>query len=144
MPLRWQIAPLEHMVVCVAEGVVTLADILEYFAALKSTGAWRYRRIVDATLAQDGMSEAEVAAIVARVRSVTLPEPPAPMALVTGSGGNEAVVDKIRSMLRPGRWMREFATIHEAREWLEVAAPPPRPKQLDRLAEVVPFERKTL
>ena len=134
MPLRWQFAPLEHMVVCVAEGAVTMSDLMEYFAALKASGAWNYRRIVDVTGAKDGMSDAEVAEVVARVKSVTLLAEPAPMALVTGSGGNDAVVAKIRVMLRPGRRMREFATIHEAREWLDRIARMPRPIKSRRSA----------
>lgn len=127
MPLRWQFAPLEHMVVCVAEGAVTLSDLMGYFAALRASGAWNYRRIVDVTRAEDGMSDAEVAEVAARVRSVSLLAEPAPMALVTGSQGNDVVVAKIRTMLRPGRRMREFATIHEAREWLDRIARMPRP-----------------
>jgi hypothetical protein len=115
------------MVVCVAEGAVTLSDLMEYFAALRAAGAWNYRRIVDLTGTKDGMSEAEVAEVAARVKKVRLLVEPAPMALVTGSGGNDAVVAKIRIMLRPGRRMREFATIHEAREWLDRIARMPRP-----------------
>ena len=48
MPLRWTISPLEHIVVCVFEGVVTLADIAAYFAALEAAGASHYRKILDA------------------------------------------------------------------------------------------------
>ena len=34
MPLQWKVSHLDHMVVCVSEGAVTLKDFQEYLAAL--------------------------------------------------------------------------------------------------------------
>jgi len=119
MPLRWTIAPLEHMVVCVAEGVVTMADLMKYFAALDAAGASHYRKILDATRGRNALSDAELAELSAYAKSLGWRGTPGPMAIVTGSAGNDRVVANVRAMLRPGRRMREFRTIHEAREWLE-------------------------
>lgn len=107
------------MVVCVAEGVVTLADLMEYFAALEAANASHYRKILDATLGENGLSEADLARLVTQAKSLAWRGTPGPMAVVTGSAGNDTLVANVRAMLRPGRRMREFATIHEARRWLE-------------------------
>jgi hypothetical protein len=123
MPLRWKIAPLDLMVVCVAEGVVTYDDLTAYFAALDAAGASHYRRILDATHAENRLSELELARLVAHARSLGWSGAPGPMAVVTGSAGNEGVVADVRAMLRTGRRMREFRTIHEARKWLEGEEP---------------------
>jgi len=126
MPLRWKIAPLEHMVVCVAEGVVTVDDLMAYFAALEAAGASYYRKILDATLGESGLSEADLAKLVAYARSLGFSGTPGPMAVVTGSTGKDTFAASVRAMLRPGRRMRTFRTIHEARRWLD-SAPLGRP-----------------
>jgi hypothetical protein len=119
MPLHWKIAPLEHMVVCVAEGLITLDALLEYFAALEAAGATHYRKILDATRGRNGLTEAEVARVAADAKARPWSAEAGPIAVVTGSAGNDKIVANVRAMLRPGRRMREFETIHEARQWLE-------------------------
>jgi hypothetical protein len=132
MPLHWKIAPLEHMVVCVAEGLITLDGLMEYFAALEAAGATHYRKILDATRGRNGLSKDEVARMAAAAKSRPWSAAAGPIAVVTGSRGNDEIVANVRAMLRPGRRMREFQTIHEAREWLEreplgrLSAPPSR------------------
>lgn len=121
MPLHWKIAPLEHMVVCVAEGAITMADLTAYFAALERAGATHYRKILDATRGENALSDQEVAQMAARAQSNAWRDTLGPMAVVTGTAGNDKVVANVRAMLRPGRRMREFRTIHEARQWLQRA-----------------------
>jgi hypothetical protein len=121
MPLRWKIAPLEHMVVCVAEGAITYDEILAYFMAIEEAGAGHFRKILDATDGGHGLSKQEVAKLAAYTKTLGGDGTPGPMAIITGSGGNDAVAASARAMLRPGRRMREFRTIHEARQWLDRA-----------------------
>ncbi|MBM3649532.1 MAG: hypothetical protein FJX11_17270 [Alphaproteobacteria bacterium] len=123
MPLHWKIAPLEHMVVCVAEGAVTIDELMAYFAALDAAGASNYRKILDATRATAGLSEADLGRLAAYARSLGWQGTPGPMAVVTGTGGNEPLVANVKAMLRLGRRMREFQTIHEARQWLDGEQP---------------------
>jgi hypothetical protein len=122
MPLRWKIAPLEHMVVCVAEGAVTMKDLMEYFAALEAAGASDYRKILDATHAENAFSDADRVQLAAYAKAYGRRGAPGPMAVVTGAAGNDTVVADIKLMLRPDRRMREFPTIHEARAWLDRVA----------------------
>ena len=107
------------MVVCVAEGVVTVDDLMEYFAALDAAGASYFRKILDATRGENALSDADLARLAAYAKALGWSGTPGPMAVVTGSAGNDRVVANVRAMLRPGRRMREFRTIHEARRWLD-------------------------
>jgi hypothetical protein len=119
MPLRWKIAPLERMVVCVAEGDVTIDDLMAYFAAIEAAGASHYRKLLDATRGHNRLSEDDLAKIAAYSRSLGWRGDPGPMAVVIGAAGKDKLVADVRSMLRTGRRMRAFATIHEARQWLD-------------------------
>lgn len=122
MPLRWKIAPLERMVICVAEGAITMNDLMEYFAALEAAGAADYRKILDATRGENALSDADRARLAAYAKDYGRRGNPGPMAVVTGSAGNDSIVADVRMMLRAGRRMREFQTIHEARLWIDKVA----------------------
>lgn len=119
MPLHWKIAPLEQMVVCVSEGPVTKDELMAYFKALEEGGAAHYRKLLDASHAECRLSADEIAELSAYARSLKWSGTPGPMAIFTGSTGNDAFVRSISLMLRPGRRLRTFSTIHEARRWLD-------------------------
>jgi hypothetical protein len=121
MPLHWKIAPLEHMVVCVSEGAVTKDELMAYFKALETAGASHYRKMLDASLAECHLTEVDLAELGAHAKSLKWRGTPGPMAIFTGSSGNDAFVANIGKMLRPGRRVRTFSTIHEARRWLDRA-----------------------
>src|SRR5262245_21739467 len=118
MPLRWKIAPLEQMVVCVSEGIVTRDELMAYFKALDEAGASRYRKMLDASRAECHLAAEEIAEIAAYAKSLKGQGTPGPMAIFTGSFGNDEFVRAVSTMLRPGRRLRTFSTIHEARRWL--------------------------
>jgi hypothetical protein len=119
MPLHWTITPLEHMVVCVFEGVVTADDIVAYFAAIGEAKALSYRKIMDATRGECTASEAELARLAAVMKASAAAGTPGPVAIVTGSSGNDGVVRNFRTMTPKGRPLRTFRSIHAARLWLD-------------------------
>jgi hypothetical protein len=121
MPLHWKIAPLEQMVVCVSEGVVTKDELMGYFKAIEEAGAVPYRKLLDASAAECHLSADETAELVAYARSLKGEGTPGPMAIFTGSSGNDEFLRSVSAMLRPGRRLRTFSTIHEARRWLDRA-----------------------
>lgn len=121
MPLHWKIAPLEQMVVCVSEGVVTKDELMAYFKALEAAGASHYRKLLDASSAECHLSADELAELTAYAKSLQRCGTPGPMAIFTGSSGNDAFVRIVSTMLRPGRRLRTFSTIHAARRWLDRA-----------------------
>jgi hypothetical protein len=119
MPLHWKIAPLEQMVVCVSEGVVTKDELMAYFKALEEAGAARYRKLLDASRAECHLTADEIAELAAYARSLKAQGTLGPMAVFTGSSGNDAFVRSVSALLRPGRRLRTFSTIHAARHWLD-------------------------
>ena len=84
MPLHWTITPLEHMVVCVFEGAVTVDDIIAYFAAIGEAKALSYRKIMDATRGECTLSEAELARLSELIKAAASGGTPGPVAIVTG------------------------------------------------------------
>ena len=123
MPLHWKIAPLEQMVVCVSEGVVTKDELLGYFKALEEAGAGHYRKMLDASRAECHLTAGETAELAAYAKSLKAQGTPGPMAIFTGSSGNDAFLRNVSVLLRPGRRLRTFSTIHAARRWLDGAPP---------------------
>jgi hypothetical protein len=121
MPLRWTISPLEHIVVCVFEGVVTLADIVAYFAALEAAGASHYRKILDATRGECSLSAEELGRLAAQTKSSGARRTPGPVAVVTGVSRNDTIVTNLRAMTPNDRRLRMFPNIHDARRWLSTA-----------------------
>ena len=111
------------MVVCVFEGAVTADDIAAYFAAIGKAGASSYRKIMDATRGECTLSESELARLSALMKSARNPGRPGPVAIVTGSSGNDAVVRNFRAMTPKDRRLRTFRSIHAARRWLDSQPP---------------------
>ena len=61
MPLSWTIAPLEKMVVCTAEGTVTLPDMVAHYRALDEARAFPYQKIFIATAGISALSPEDIA-----------------------------------------------------------------------------------
>jgi hypothetical protein len=102
MPLHWKIAPLEQMVVCVSEGVVTKDELVGYFKAIEASGAAHFRKLLDASAAECHLSADETAELAAYARSLMGQGTPGPMAIFTGSSGNDAFLRSVGAMLRAG------------------------------------------
>lgn len=109
------------MVVCVSQGVVTKDELMAYFKALEEAGASPYRKMLDASCAECRLTAGEIAEVAAYAKTLKWPGTPGPMAIFTGSSGNDRFVRAISALLRPGRRLRTFSTIHEARRWLDGA-----------------------
>ena len=91
MPLHWKIAPLEQMVVCVSEGVVTKDELMAYFKAIEAAGAAHYRKMLDASRAECHLTADEIAELAAYAKSLKAQGTPGPMAIFTGSIGKRRV-----------------------------------------------------
>ena len=67
------------------------------------------------------LSADEIAELAAYAKSLKAQGTPGPMAIFTGSTGNDEFVRSVSALLRPGRRLRTFSTIHAARRWLDSA-----------------------
>ncbi len=119
MPLQWKVSHLDHMVVCVSEGAVTLKDFQEYLAALKKEKALSFPKIFVATHGQSGMGEGDSQKLAALLTSFLEIDGLGPFAVVAGSKRNDGLTSVFRSLATVRRPMRLFPDIHAARKWLD-------------------------
>ena len=118
MSLQWKVSHLDHMVICVSEGIVTLQDFQEYLAALKQENALAFRKIFIATEGTSGMSSedrVELAALLTRFLEI---DGLGPFAVVAGAERNDGLATIFKSLATVRRPMRLFPDIHAARKWL--------------------------
>ena len=118
MPLQWKVSHLDHMVICVSEGAVTLKDFQEYLAALKQEKGLPFPKIFVATHGQSGMGEGDRRKLVALLTSFLEIDGLGPFAVVAGSQRNYGLISVFRSLATVKRPMRLFPDIHAARKWL--------------------------
>jgi hypothetical protein len=118
MPLSWKIAPLERMVVCTAEGTVTLSDMLAYFRALDQAGAFPLQKIFIATAGASGLSREDIGVLANELQSRRKTSPFGEVAVVAGASRNAQLADIFRMLSQVDRPLFLCATIHDARRWL--------------------------
>lgn len=117
-PLSWKIAPLEQMVVCTAEGTVTLPDMLAYFRALDQAGAFPYQKIFIATAGVSGLSQEDLGIIARELQTRRKTGRFGEVAVVAGTSANKELADIFRTLAQVDRPLFICATIHDARQWL--------------------------
>lgn len=125
MPLHWKISPLEHLVVCIADGAVSLADIGAHLDALDKGRALSFQKIFVATTGTSALSKADNHALANQIAALKRRSPLGPMAIVAGVSRNDKLADVFKTLARIDRPLRMFGTIHEARRWLSQRAPEP-------------------
>jgi hypothetical protein len=118
MSLQWEVFHLDHMVICVSEGIVTLEDFREYLAALQQEKALAFRKIFIATEGRSGMSDADRVELAALLTSYLGMEGLGPFAVVAGAERNDGLAAVFKSLATVKRPMRLFPDIHAARKWL--------------------------
>jgi len=118
MPLTWTIHPVEQLMVAVAEGDVTRADMERYLDAQVSGGAVTYRKIFDGSRGDTTMGPADLMALGVRIRSMHL-DNMGPLAVVVPPD-KETLLGRLFGMLAvPDRPMRIFNDAARARSWLQ-------------------------
>ena len=118
MSLEWKVSHLDHMVICVSEGIVTLEDFRKYLAALKQEKALAFPKIFIATDGTSGMSGedgVELAALLTRFLEI---DGLGPFAVVASAERNDGLATIFKSLATVRRPMRLFPDIHAARKWL--------------------------
>lgn len=115
MPLRFQVDHAHRTVVGVAEGEVTLQDVIDFTLEIEKHNAAGYNKIVDV---MDGTSKLSVEDFVAyREHMRGRARPHGPLALVTSDRNGELarLFAQFTGKQRPAE---VFTSIHEARRWL--------------------------
>ncbi|HZP99441.1 MAG TPA: hypothetical protein VFB13_07880 [Reyranella sp.] len=115
MPLRFQVDHVQRTVVGVAEGDVTLQDVIEFTLEIERNGAAGYHKIVDVMGGTSRLSIEDFVAYRERMRG--RPRAHGPLALVT-SDRNGPLARLFAQFTAKERPAQVFASIHEARKWL--------------------------
>ncbi|HYC63428.1 MAG TPA: STAS/SEC14 domain-containing protein [Reyranellaceae bacterium] len=121
MPLQWTIAHEDRLVVAVATGTITLADMEAYFADLARSGALPYGKIFDITFF-DGSTVREVGAAAARMVEYGQSGPVGPLAIVASGELGEEIGRLFSSKARLNRPVGIFADQAAARAWVQAGA----------------------
>lgn len=119
MPIRFQISHPERMVVGVAQGIVTLKDVLAFARELETRKALDYRKIIDVISGTAMISQADLAAYGEHLRELPADKKPrGPIALVTNEE-NDALSRLFAQLTNEQRPAQVFRSIHAARKWLK-------------------------
>jgi hypothetical protein len=117
MPFKIDIFPPDRMVVAVARGEISLADLMMLVKELIDSGTLPYRKIIDITSATSAIGNDELESIAERLRSAPILKPRGPLAIVADSTRGE-LARMFTSLTSEERPVQVFRSIHEARKWL--------------------------
>ncbi len=115
MPLRFQVNHAECTVVGVAEGEVTLQDVIDFTFEIERHNAAGYHKIVDVMAGTNRLTADDFVAYREHMRGRLRVH--GPLALVTGDR-NEPLARLFAQFTVKERPAKVFSSIHEARKWL--------------------------
>ncbi len=118
MPLVWKIEPEKSLVVAVAYGDVTRAEVDRYLDALVETGALPYRKVFDVHNGDTAMTADDLLPVAVRMRSLHELGPMGPLAVVLPLGRGEQLQRALGMVATARRPMRVFETPMLAYRWI--------------------------
>ncbi|MCA0250341.1 MAG: hypothetical protein LCH93_27320 [Proteobacteria bacterium] len=120
MSLHWTIDSRDHLVVAVADGDVTRAEMEHYLRVLDGAHAMGYRKLFDASNSDTSMSADDLLAIGAQIRDRhSKGDAFGPLAIVISPDKSELVSRVLGILAAAERPMRVFESIEPARRWIE-------------------------
>jgi len=103
-----------------AQGSVVLEDLLDYFDAVLIQDAMSYRKLFDAREMMPLLSDDDFMVLAARVSAYRLFDPRGPVAVVATTYDTVLAVSRYANFVgAEERPLRLFASMADAREWLE-------------------------
>ncbi|MEI7870895.1 MAG: hypothetical protein WCK95_02200 [Alphaproteobacteria bacterium] len=125
MPVHWTVSHPTRLVVAVAKGDVTPADIERYFAGITADGAMAYRKIFEITHTPTALNEENLKTLGERVIYYAQHGQIGPVAIVAASNESYAQAKVFAAAARVSRPLAIFRELHAAREWLDAQPLPP-------------------
>jgi hypothetical protein len=123
MPIRLIVDDPSRMVLGVANGTLTLAELLDFLREFLAAGKFGYRKIIDLTAAEADFDETGLAAFMEERRVVHVEGPRGPLALVIGEH-QKALSYLFAQITNVDRPASIFRSIHAARAWLATHSAP--------------------
>lgn len=125
MPVHWTVSHPQRLVIAVAKGMVTVADIEQYFAGVTAEGGMSYRKIFEVTHSLTALSEENLKALGQRVVFYARHGQIGPLAIVAESDESYAQAEIFAAAAQVERPLRIFRELHAARQWLDAQPAPP-------------------
>ena len=118
MPLRYTIDHDQRLVHVQTEGVVRLAEILDYLDAVAVKEAMPYAKLFDTSGGNLILSDDDMMTLGARVSAYAAMEPRGPVALVVASEETNVLARRFTNLGGAKRPAKIFRSAAEARTWL--------------------------
>ncbi len=119
MPVHWTVSHSARLVVAVAKGDVTPADIERYFAGITADGAMAYRKIFEIAHTPTALNEENLKTLGERVIYYAQHGQIGPVAIVAASDESYAQAKIFAAAARVSRPLAIFRELHVARQWLD-------------------------
>jgi len=123
MPIRLTVYRPDRLLVCVASGVIAVADLEDLLRQLDEGDLHRFRKIIDVSAARPGLSADELAtfsiALLARLKD----KPRGVMAIVADNKLDQ-LARLFAGLTGTDRPAQVFRSIHDARKWISTSAFP--------------------
>ena len=119
MPMRWTVEHDKKLVLIVAEGPIGRQDLEAHFDALVVENALEYSKLFDARKVQPVYGDDDVMSLGARLSVYTAIQRSGPLAVIGSGAAVEEAFRRFLNVSPSKRPARLFATVEEARTWLE-------------------------
>ncbi|MFZ5782348.1 MAG: STAS/SEC14 domain-containing protein [Pseudomonadota bacterium] len=119
MPLSWTIDRDHRTVEIVAEGDVTLADAMAFFAAVEEARALPYKKLFNGARARAAMTADELLAAASRIRQQHGASAVGALAVVASREQAHLAARMLGAAAAADRPMRIFDDLRRARRWLD-------------------------
>lgn len=119
MPLHWTVDSKERLVIAIAEGAVSRAEVENYITMMYGAGTLSYRKLFDCSRGDTVMTAEDMLAIGAQIRARhatvgTL----GPLAIVVPPAKSELILRVLGILAAADRPMRVFSDAEPARRWI--------------------------
>jgi hypothetical protein len=123
MPITWTVSHPARLVVAVAQGDISAADVLGYVEEIDQAGAMPYRKVFDLTGVVATMPPEDVRLVGMRVVALSGDKPTGPLAIVVDSDAISELARVFEATAVTKRPIQIFRDFHTARAWLDEVAP---------------------
>jgi hypothetical protein len=125
MPITWTVSHPARLVVAVAQGDISAADVLAYVDEIDQAGAIQYRKLFDLSGVFAMLPMEDVRLVGMRVMALSGDKPTGPLAIVVASDAIAELARVFEATAVTKRPIQIFRDFHAARAWLDEVAPAP-------------------
>jgi hypothetical protein len=123
MSLRWTIDDTHRTVDVIAEGEVTLADAMAFFDDMERAKALPYNKLLDGAHGYAVMTDEELMAVAARVRSLHSLDVMGALAIVITREQSHRLARVLGAAAVADRPIKVFDDVRQARRWRDAQVP---------------------